>query len=603
MFYQKAGFAYGEPMATHSRRRFRLMVPPNVHNPNAPQVDPSLWIVHYGPVENNEAIPAGMIPRDPRTQAILETRAYLHRCGQIQRKEFILGDRVNWPQIGWPREPARQPMYAGNRGVPQAMAYPPHPQAAAGPPSKRARTSQAPHAQAPPAMAVMPQQDSAYDDDEDTSRGDLFDHLTPREISLTRYQQNHEWMEEILSSPYRMGQIGFSDLGLGLKGELSGLTDGIFEAQGPNALTKVPAKASQMDPEQAAEFRKRVNERIESTNAEIEKLKADHAKKVASFKANSLLSNAEKELRTALDGSGSETLPLEGRTEETEEGASRWPVKTSRKVDDIVSQVEAHLGRQAEVIHDLRRIQDGGYQEPAPEPIPEPVPAPPQPELSGPSAAAANGGEPMSRQASQAGSTTSGIMIGDSDIDMGGTAAGLLDQMHTGLSSHSTPNNNFPTPQPQLSAVQSNAGTPANLNVPSPQPAVKPVDPGDVKMDGTDAAEQAPGTAPDQGTGSGDWIVVPKAGSESEPSAKNSEPPKGATPKQTSATGTPAGGSTGFDGNDFSSLGDLDTAGDAMASFGDTPGGLDLNMDLEDSAFGNAFHGVDSQGGDTPGNM
>jgi hypothetical protein len=68
------------------------------------------------------------------------------------------------------------------------------------------------------------------------------------------------------------------------------------------------------------------------------------------------------------------------------------------------------------------------------------------------------------------------------------------------------------------------------------------------------------------------------------------------------------GGSASFDHNDFSSLGDLDTAGDALAGY-DTPdlggeaGGLgedlDLEMDMEDSAFGDAFHGVDSSG--TPG--
>ena len=40
MYYHGAGYAMNEPFATHSRRRFRLL-PPNTHNPNAPQVDPS----------------------------------------------------------------------------------------------------------------------------------------------------------------------------------------------------------------------------------------------------------------------------------------------------------------------------------------------------------------------------------------------------------------------------------------------------------------------------------------------------------------------------------------------------------------------------------
>lgn len=611
MYYHKAGFAYGEPFATHSRRRFRL-IPPTTRDASVPPVDPSLWIVHYGPVENNERIPSQVIPRDPRSQAVLETRAYLQRCGQISRKEFILSDRVNWPQISWPREPPRQPIYGGPRGVPQTMAYPPHPPNAAGPPSKRARTAQAAQGQVPPAMAPIPAQDSsAYDDEEDTSRGDMFDHLTPREVSLARYRQNHEWMEEILSSPYRMGQIGFSDIGLGLKGELSGLTDGIFEAHGFNAATQTPSKplaVTQFDAEQGAEFKKRVNDRIRSTQDEIEKMKAEHAKKVAKFKHNSLLTVSERELRSATDESVPDVFQLEGRVEESEDGTHHWTSKHNKKVDEIVSQVEAHLDRRAEVIYELRRIQDGGYQEPAPEPIPQPASVT-GPSLGGPQNGSASGSAGMSRQPSHNGSQHSGFMIGDSDIDMGGTAAGLLDQMHTGGSSTGTPANNFPTPQGHVSAVHSSAATPANLNVPSPRPAQQN-ETGDVRMDGTGSAEPQAGTAPDQGTGSGDWVVVPKAGAIPDANfmaAHGGGAPRPANPpsKHASATGTPSAGGFDHDQNDFSSLEDLNTAGDALAGFGGsgsgggTPGadlgddeGLDL--DMEDSAFGDAFHGVET---------
>ncbi|KAK6865670.1 hypothetical protein PG995_002198 [Apiospora arundinis] len=580
MYYHRAGYALGEPIATHSRRRFRLC-PPNVHNPNAPQVDPSLWIVHYGPIDNNERIPVQMLPRDPRTDSTLQTRAYLQRCGQIQRKEFILGDRN----------------------------------------------------QQPAAVGVLPPSEG-YDDDEDTSRGDLFDHLTPREISLVRYRQNHEWMEEILSSPYRMGQIGFTNLGFGMKGELSSLTEGIFEAQGVDAAENLPAKtAGHLDPKLAEEFRKRVDERIASTNDEIAKLKAEHEKKMARFKKNSLLTTAEKDLRFAVDDAGPGGITLETRPEEAEEGSGRWTSKQHKSVDDIVSQVEAQLGRHAEVIYDLRRIQDGGYQEPAPEPAePSPVPQP------APTAGAA-GSNTMSRQGSQ----QSNIMLGgDSDVDMGGTAASMLDQMHTGMSSTSTPANNFPTPQGQLSAMPSNAATPANANVPSPMPTVpeapKQEEPaGDVSMSGTDDHPSSAAMAPDQGTGSGDWVVVPKGGvtpdpttaaSPSNPPGANagaaappaappsSEPPAAAkaspespaaaTPATNkSGSGTPAAVSTasmGFDAdNDFGSLGDLDTAGDALATFNtDTPGDLGGDF-MEDSAFGEAFHGVESAGGSVGG--
>ncbi|KAI1133674.1 hypothetical protein F5Y10DRAFT_228323 [Nemania abortiva] len=593
MYYHKAGYAVGEPVATRSRRRFRL-IPSNAPNPNAPQVDPSLWIVHYGPVENNERIPSQAIPRDNRTQSILEIRARLQRCGQIQRKEFILGDRSNWPRINWPKETSRQPAYPANRGIPQNIAYPPQASPAGTPSARRPRGNQAAHGPLNP-MALIPQTD--LEEDEDTSRGDLFDLLTPRDVSISRYKQNHEWMEEILSSAYRMGQIGFADLGFGLKGELAALTEGIFEAQGANAVTQAPSKAAttRLDPEQAAEFRKRANDKIDSTKAEIEKMKAEHAKQMAKFKQNSLITTSEKELRTAVDDASTEFLRLDSK-EEADDSSSRWPPKHHKKVDDIVSQVEAHLNRRAEVIHDLKRIQQGGYQEPIPEPTAQinvlqatmgtgPVPS-------------ANGSNAMSRQPSHAGSQQSGFMMGDSDIDMGGTAAGLLDQMHTGASSHSTP-------QPSMSAAPSNAATPANLNFPSPhslshQQGFSTSQNADVKMDGMDTAA---GTAPDHGLNTGDWVVVPKGGITPDgntDAGSTTGPPRamGPSSKQPSAVGTPSVGFNG-DHNDFSSLEDLNSAGDALAGFSGTPGGMSegLDLNMEDSAFGDAFHGVDTQGG------
>lgn len=602
MYLQKAGFAYGEQYAMHSRRRFRL-IPPNVPNPNAPQVDPSLWIVHYGPNEPNDRIHVSQLPRDNRTQQVHETRSYLYRCGQIQRKEFILGDRANWPQIGWPREAPRQPVYAGNRGVPQAMAYPNQAPAPTGPPSKRARTSQAAHAQGAPPMGALAHQDSAYDDDEDTSRGDMFDHLTPREISLHRYRQNHEWMEEILSSPYSLGQIRFADIGLGLKGELAGLTEGIFESQDYKTLVQPSAgeAKTRLDPEQAAEFRKRVNERIASTNTEIEKMKAEHSRKLARFKNNSILTRSEKELRAATHNSSKDGFNLEGRNDDQQDASSRWQIKSTKTVDAIIASVESQLGRHAEAVNELRRIQAGGYQEPAPEPIPEPQqPQAAPPAQAAPSSGAASGSNGMSRQDSQAGSNHSGNMIGDSDTDMGGTAAGLLDQMYTGMSSTSTPNNNFPTPQAHLSAAQSSAATPVNVASPHMVPPQASMgEHTDVNMGGSEAprTSDAPGSVvPDQGSGTGDWIVVPKDGAtpgsngtgvgagNNDNSTGTNEAAKSAmgnaaaaSSRQASNVGTPAGASTG-DFVDFGSLGDLDSAGDALAGY--TPGDMTADLDL-----------------------
>lgn len=141
-------------------------------------------------------------------------------------------------------------------------------------------------------------------------------------------------------------------------------------------------------------------------------------------------------------------------------------------------------------------------------------------------------------------------------------------------------------------------------------------------MEDANATKAEAPTIPDQGTGSGDWVVVPKTDGSQGPSpnptgASGTPQPQPATAeepaktqpqvssKPVSAAPTPADGSA-FDGdnNDFSSLGDLDTAGDALASYdgtgGDLAEGLDLNMDMDDSAFGDAFHGVGQSAAGTP---
>lgn len=577
IYYLKAGYIPGEQMVAHARRRFRLV--PNPGHPNPPPVDQNLFIVHYGLSDANERMPLNAVPYDERVSAIMTQRSYLLNRGALRRKDFMLSDRANWPQVADLRLPMGGPH--NPRGVPQQMAYPPQP--APGPPAKRARHGQAHGSQA--AMPQMPPFD-LMDDEEDITRGDMFDHLTPRELSLGRYQQNHEWMEEILSSPYRMGQITPADLGLGLKGELASLTEGIFAAQGGDAFSQQPQKTyvGKLEPGLADDFRNRVNEYIASAETEMAKMKEEQEKKLAEFKEGSFIRTKERELKSLVEQTGPEAWRIEGRVDPTENDDDHPRTTSKHTLDDIVQQVEASLGRKIESKPALSRIQEGGYQIPPPEPEPEPE-----------AEAGAAPDQQMSRQISQAGSQNSGMMMGDTDMDMGDTASGLLDQMHTGLSSASTPANNFPTPQAQLSAGQSTAATP------HPAPA------GDTTAGDRPAQPNAPGEQ------DGDWVVVPKEGttdpnvgvaSAAKLPTEVAKPPGVA---KVSAGATPAG-SNSFDQNDFSSLGDMDTAGDALSGF-DAPdmdggaGGLgedmDLNMEMEDSAFGDAFHGVGGSG--TPG--
>ncbi|KAL2757584.1 hypothetical protein ACRALDRAFT_1074570 [Sodiomyces alcalophilus JCM 7366] len=633
IYYSKSGFAPGDQVGARTRRRFRL-VPSQSGNINTPQPDISLWVVHYGRADAQDCLPINMIPFLPDTQNMMTQRNFLQSCGQITRKDFMLSDRGNWPQISWPQPGGRSATAGQPKRIPAQMAYPP--QNTVAQTMKRPRgqpQTQAPHGHVGP-LPDAPEEDQR----------DVFDVLTPRDIAYARYRQNHSWMEELLSSPYPISRIVPSDLGLGLKGPLRSLTEGIFDAPGANAMSEIPDKpyVGHLEPGLAAEFRKRTEEHINSTKAEMEKLKAEHAKEMEKLKAGSLLLKAEQDLRHAVEERGPEPWRLEGRTSDAaEESEGQWSQSHNKKVDEIVAQVEAHLGRRIAVLHEVNRIQDGGFQEPTPEVIKGPTP--PQglagTPLAGPPASGSNDG--TSRRPSQAGSRHSSVMVGEADIDMGGTAAGLLDQMHAGLSSTSTPLNNFPTPQANTSAINSNVATPINADAQSPA-AVPPIaekashnnDNGsntqDVTMGnagtgtGTEMNKEAPPNNPNQGPAGEDWVVVPKSGASSSegPGATTgdgagTQGPKSSTPaatggppatEQASAVGTPA--VTEGDANDFSSLGDLDTAGDALASYeppaldgaaGSLGEGLDLNMDMEGSAFGDAFHGVGGTNTNTPG--
>lgn len=583
VFTQRIGFRPGEAVATHARTRFRL-VPAPVNVPGTPQVDASLWLIHYGPTQ--QPMPIDMLPIPPPMHTVMQQRVQIQRSGQITRKDFMLADRANWPQIPLPREGRAHPMMVQSgqaRNVPQQMAYPP--------PSKRNKT--AAHAQAQ--MVPIPAPYIAFDDEEDTSQGDMFDHLTPREVSMTRYTRNHEWMEEVLGSAYRIGQIVPADLGLGLQGELSSVTQGIFEASGVDAHKKPPTKpvVGHLDADLADQFRKRVADKLLADQSEMAKMKAQHEKRMAKFKANSILLQAEKELRLTVEESGPEFWRLEGKEENDEENTDGVSAQSHKKIDDIVAGVESALGRHIEVVSDVKRVQDGGYQIPVPEPENPPIPP------AAPALADASGGGPghLSRPPSNSGSQNSGVMVGDADVDMGGTATGLLDQLQPEQSLN-------PMPQAHLSAIPSGIAISANAAGLPPHTAAGQAAPigisEDITMQDTDQAKD-PNTAPDQGTESGDWIVVPKGGVSPGASASDGPaPPLAAAPSEP--------GQTPGDANKpaESDFGDMNTAGEAMSSYeqqNDGDVGDSMDMGMEDSAFGDAVYGVEESRGsaaDTP---
>lgn len=160
----------------------------------------------------------------------------------------------------------------------------------------------------------------AIDPEEDNSRGDILDHLSPREIATVRYTQHHEWMEEVLGSAYSISQIVPVDMGFGLQGTLKSLTDGLFEppafpaSRPPPSTTKTTEKVTVGDKEfgdtpkepapllpdlssKVSAFRSRVEAYIAESDKEIAALNAKHASDISRIRKSDAFTTAERSLR------------------------------------------------------------------------------------------------------------------------------------------------------------------------------------------------------------------------------------------------------------------------------------------------------------------
>lgn len=433
---------------------------------------------------------------------MMAQRRFLQSQGQLARKDFMLHDRNNWPSINLPPQMAPQG-FVPPAGYPNAAPgrpgfYPPgHPATAAGVPPKAPRSHRASSAAMNAAAA-----DFALED-EDVSTGDMMDLLTPREVSKMRYQQHHEWMEEIFASPYAITQITPVSLGLGRKGELESLTAGFFDApvgtsSGEGQEAGDAPHAGKMEPAKAKEFADRVAKKVDDMTADIEKLKQQHALRMERFNCSSLLKDAELRLRdSATDpaDTGKEIWRLEGRIiVPTEDGVPQLEYleeKAKYRVDDIVREVETAWKKQIMPQPKVSCVEKGGLLEKIePERKEEPVDS----------------------------------MVNDMLIDQADSH--LLDQFGTG----------HPVP-----------------------------DAGDIDMDlGAGTGE------------AGDWVMV---------NSENKDP------------GNPPG-DAGLDSGNFDFT-NMDSAGDALAAYSEQHDELDL-PDLDNSAFGDAFHASDNEHSHNP---
>lgn len=478
---------------------------------------------------------------------MLGQRRYLQSQGQLARKDFMLHDRNSWPAINFPPQVAPQtfahPAAPYGAAVPGRPAFYPQPgqmipggAAAAAPPK-------APRGHRASSVAMGAATAEFALEDEDVSAGDMMDLLTPREVSKMRYQQHHEWIEEVFASPYAISQITPVSLGLGRKGELEALTSGFFDAPvgPPYAENKesqdVAQTAAKMEPAKAEEFADRVTKKVADMTAEIENLKKRHARRMERFNRSSQFRDAELRLREAATDpteTGSEIWRLEGRIEVPSEEGEAPAVESIEqtqpryKVDDIIHEVENSCEKQITPEPKISCVQKGGLLEKIePEHKPD---------------AAMND------------------VVMDTDIH-------LLEQFG------SPPSNNQ---QPAAPGV--------------PQQPIHPQPGHDVEMDmGGGGAVQQPITATGE---TGDWVMVNNENKQQQ--APDNRPVTAGIPGQTSATSDATGlDTTGFD------FTNMDSAGDALAAYTEQNEGLDL-PDLETSAFGDAFHASDNENSHHP---
>jgi hypothetical protein len=555
MWVHKIGFVPPhEALATHQRRRYRVR--PMVNDGSMPQTDPNLWIVHYSRADIEDHLPANRIQFSPAIQQLLHRRRVLQQQGQLVRKEFMLHDRANWPHVQLPQ--GIPPQYAGE--VPPRMAHVTRPQQYIGgpdptgpSPAKRQRQSSSMQR---PSSSKMPSatniRDSAMEEEQEDQ--DLFDLLTPRDISSMRFTKHHEWMEEVFSSPWDTLLIDPVPLGQGRKGALVDVTVNILDAPTEESIRTGPGQiAKAIGSEKMTELTTRVRARIAADQKEKERMLEEHARQMANVRKGSIWRDAERALRVAPSSHDAKDDPFKLESGFRNPQAVKGDF-ANMTVDKIVQKVNEQTGRTIVPLDDSKCVDKGGLQEQA---VPE--------------------AEPVQE---------------DTEMELGDSTT--FAAFTTGIDDSSEAH-----PSAQGSALQNtgttNTATAAQSIQPPSMPQPKPT------------AEQS----------GGDWVMVDKSEAQPPTAAPQSIPPPSApaapngpasalvavpstAPSAPADLGsdlvnfnepTPEGGD--FGGGEFDDqidFGNIDTAGEALAGF-DGNGGAG---GMEDSAFGDAFHHNDA---------
>ncbi|KAI5852220.1 hypothetical protein BZA05DRAFT_39060 [Tricharina praecox] len=265
----------------------------------------------------------------------------------------VPGPHPHHPQPGYytPGPTPRQPPMPSGAAPPSAKRYKPNPANAPHPGSAAAQA-----AQAITMNAVGGDPNMTIDEEEDTSRGDILDHLTPREIAQTRYTQHHEWMEEIIGSVYPINRITPVDLGLGLVGDLESVTRGLLDPPvypTPKTRSNDPVKEAKDPKELLASLKANAVDKIKALEEEMRVMAETHEARMNKIKSTAtIFRDAEFELRGGL---GLENyLPglhvphaTDGDSDSEDPSSSLAPAVaagTGRPIPDVIRDVEAKTG-------------------------------------------------------------------------------------------------------------------------------------------------------------------------------------------------------------------------------------------------------------------
>lgn len=588
MFKHKAGYVpHHETHVAHSRRRYRLTGVANT-NPNPLPFDPSLWLVHYCAADPADRIPTNGITINRPASHFLAQRASFQQHGQLSRNEFMLNDRIRWPTVNLPPTVNLAPsvnLPPGNIIHPaqHAMAYPsnsmPHP----------GQSQQQPFAQQPQGRVGQVNDDLPLNFRErsrklrarldaraaakaatnavpaltmtDDEEGDSMDYLTPRDISSNRYKQHHEWMEEIYNSPYETSKIIPGEIGLGRKGEIEAITKEFFKAHLNPEPEKTPDTGSsgvgKLGPEKTVAVFKAFKAYMAEQDAEIEEMKKEHARNMAAMEKSRRLGALEREMRTA-------PMYADNRDAaycifDCSAGICGHNISSTdpprRTVDEIIKEAEELLGMKLEETREeVICLEKGGLDE---------------------AWAAAHGfGSGNSSTKPEVQQGQSAISTFQPDLSF---AARVSQQPSTSM--HTSENQT--TVSEALASTEPTVDEDVVMGGVSNEPERKHSDGSEWVMV---AHENTSTASHNQDVGGLDSFVnIPVNDEEEGPS----EPMNTVGGSFDGFMPNPAGtASEGFTGNDFnatSDFGNLDSAGEALAGYGD--------LGLDESAFGAAYHG------------